>query len=126
MLKNGPRYPRQRRIKMNEGEIYWVKFSEEERLGHEIKKDRPCVIIRNFVGKGLVFVVPLSTSDNRADDEYVVVIAPSKENGLEDFSVAITYQALSLAKDRLIRKSGNLDKETLILIKENLKKCLGL
>ena len=111
---------------MNEKDVYLAKFPEEDRIGHEIKKDRPVIVIKNFVGKGMAFIIPLSTSEKRADDEYTVVIEPSSENGLTDFSVAIAYQALSISKERLVKRMGNIDEETSALIKENLRKFLGL
>ncbi len=111
---------------MNEKDVYWAKLSEEYKEGHEIMKDRPVIVIKNFAGKGMAFVIPLSTSEKRANDEYTVVLEPSLENGLNDFSVAIVYQALSISKKRLIKRVGNIDNDTFVLIKENLRKYLGL
>jgi mRNA-degrading endonuclease toxin of MazEF toxin-antitoxin module len=56
-----------------------------------------------------------------------VPILKRPENGLDEDSVAVTYQGTTLDKEeRLIRKLGELDTESFKLIKTNLRKQLGL
>ena len=110
---------------MKEGDIYMAIFRDSE--GREIKKDRPVVIIKNFVGYGLVFVVHISKGEQRFSEAFNVPILKTPENGLDEDSVAVTYQGTTLDKEeRLIRKLGELDTESFKLIKTNLRKQLGL
>ena len=111
---------------MNEGEVYFVRLPENEREGAEIKKDRYAVIIKNFVGHALVFVVAISKGEKRFDEPLNVPIIRTVENGLTMDSVAVTYQAFSISKERLINKVGKLDIESFELIKANLRKQLDL
>ena len=111
---------------MNEGEVYFVSLPENEREGAEIKKDRYAVIIKNFVGHALVFVVAISKGEKRFDKPLNVPLLRTVENGLTTDSVAVTYQAFSISKEGLVNKVGKLDIESFELIKENLRKQLGL
>ena len=111
---------------MNEGEIYFVRLPENERKGTEIKKDRYAVIIKNFVGHAMVFIVAISTGEKRFDEPLNVPIIRTVENGLTEDSVAVTYQAFSISKERLVNRAGKLDAESFELIKINLRKQLGL
>ena len=122
----GSKPARYGRRHMNEGEIYFVRLPENERKGTEIKKDRYAVIIKNFVGHAMVFVVALSTGEKRFDEPLNVPITRTVENGLTEDSVAVTYQAFSISKERLANKAGKLDTESFELIKTNLRKLLGL
>lgn len=48
-------------------------------------------------------------------------------NGLEEDSVAVTYQGTTLDKEeRLVKKLGELDNDSFELIKTNLRKQLDL
>lgn len=111
---------------MNEGEVYFVSLPENEREGAEIKKDRYAVIIKNFVGRALVFVVAISKGEKCFDEPLNVPLLRTVENGLTTDSVAVTYQAFSISKEGLVNKVGKLDIESFELIKENLRKQLGL
>ncbi|MCL5101393.1 MAG: type II toxin-antitoxin system PemK/MazF family toxin [Candidatus Parvarchaeota archaeon] len=111
---------------MNEGEIYFVRLPENEREGSEIRKDRYAIIIKNFVGHAMVFVVAVSKGEKRFDEPLNVPIVRTVENGLATDSVAVTYQAFSISKGRLVNKIGNLDAESFALVKENLRRGLGL
>ena len=69
---------------MKEGDIYMAIFRDSE--GREIKKDKPVVIIKNFVGYGLVFVVPISKGEQRFSEAFNVPILKTPENGLASFN----------------------------------------
>jgi mRNA-degrading endonuclease toxin of MazEF toxin-antitoxin module len=110
---------------MKEGEIYLAEFRDPK--GREIKKDRGVVIIKNFVGYGVIFAVPISTGEQRFAEAFNVPLIKTPTNGLEEDSVAVTYQGTTLdKKERLIKKLGELDSESFELIKVNLRKQLGL
>jgi mRNA interferase MazF len=109
---------------MKEGEVYFAEIKDPK--GNEIQKDRPVIIIRNFTGYNLVFVVPVSTGENRFLEPFNVPIPKTPDNGLDEDSVAITYQSTSISKKRLIKKLGEVDKESFELVKENLKNLLKL
>ncbi len=110
---------------MREGDVYLAEFRDPK--GREIKKDRRVVIIKNFVGYGVVFVIPISTGEQRFSEMFNVSLLKTPTNGLEEDSVAVTYQGTTLDKEeRLIRRLGELDKESFELIKANLRKQLDL
>ncbi|EFD92383.1 MAG: hypothetical protein BJBARM5_0900 [Candidatus Parvarchaeum acidophilus ARMAN-5] len=111
---------------MKEGEIFLVSLPEDERTGTEIKKDRPCIIIKNFIGYGLVFPVAISRGEKRFLEPLNVPLIRTAENGLIEDSVAVTYQAFSVSKDRLIKRLGELDKESFDIVKETLRRRLNL
>ena len=110
---------------MKEGEVYLAEFRDPK--GREIKKDRRVVIIKNFVGYGVVFAVPISTGDKRFAEPFNVPLLKTETNGLDEDSVAVTYQGTTLDKEeRLKKKLGELDNNSFELIKINLRKQLGL
>ena len=110
---------------MKEGDVYLAEFRDSK--GREIKKDRMVVIIKNFVGYGVVFAVPISTGEQRFSETFNVPLLKTLTNGLEEDSVAVTYQGTTLDKEeRLVKKLGELDNDSFELIKTNLRKQLGL
>ena len=111
---------------MKDGDIFLVHLPNDERLDTEIKKDRPAIIIKNFEGYALVFVVAISTGEKRFSEPLNVPLLKTVENGLMDDCVAVTYHAFSLSKQRLIKRLGELDKESFSIVKENLRKRLDL
>ena len=101
------------KIEPRQGEI-WL-FDPDPIKGNEIgKKIRPCLVISNNVWNkiptGLVIVVPL-TSVKKGISTHVAVIPP--EGGLTKESYALCEQIRSISKERLIKKTGMISKQTL-------------
>lgn len=67
-----------------------------------------------------------SKGEKRFEEPLNVPLLRIPENGLTEDSVAVTYQTFSISKSRLVKKLGELDKESFDLIKENLIKRLDL
>jgi len=57
---------------------------------------------------------------------WMVKIDPSPENGLSKVSSADCFQIRSLSEERLIKKLGNVDLNTINDIKQAMKKVLDL
>src|SRR5437867_953896 len=117
MAKN--RQPKASQVQIKRGEIYLTAL--DPRLGREIKKTRPALIIQNDVSNRLTdmtIVAPI-TSTVRFPLNPVHVLLPADENtGLTVVSVALFNQIRAVDKLRLTKKIGSVDEETLTRVNE--------
>ncbi len=112
---------------MKQGEIWLIDLDPTK--GVEIQKKRPAIIINdNRLGKlPLRVVVPITDWKDRYNiAPWMVKIEPSVINGLSKTSSADCFQIRSLSQERLIKKLGNIDDNTLDEIKEAIKKVLDM
>lgn len=112
---------------MKQGEIWLIDLDPTK--GAEIQKKRPAIIINdNRLGKlPLRVVVPITDWKDRYNiAPWMVKIEPSVINGLSKTSSADCFQIRSLSQERLIKKLGNIDDNTLDEIKEAIKKVLDM
>ncbi|MEA5138233.1 type II toxin-antitoxin system PemK/MazF family toxin [Arcicella rigui] len=112
---------------MKQGEIWLIDLDPTK--GAEIQKKRPAIIINdNRLGKlPLRVVVPITDWKDRYNiAPWMVKIEPSEINGLSKISSADCFQIRSLSQERLIKKLGNIDDNTLDEIKEAIKKVLDM
>lgn len=112
---------------MKQGEIWLIDLDPTK--GAEIQKKRPAIIINdNRLGKlPLRVVVPITDWKDRYNiAPWMVKIEPSVINGLSKISSADCFQIRSLSQERLIKKLGNIDDNTLDEIKEAIKKVLDM
>ncbi len=112
---------------MKQGEIWLIDLDPTK--GAEIQKKRPANIINdNRLGKlPLRVVVPITDWKDRYNiAPWMVKIEPSVINGLSKTSSADCFQIRSLSQERLIKKLGNIDDNTLDEIKEAIKKVLDM
>jgi mRNA interferase MazF len=80
-------------------------------IGAEIKKTRPAVIVSDdAVGiLPLKVIVPITEwKDRYAVAPWIVRLAPDTRNGLEKPSAADAFQVRSVARQRFVRRLGNL------------------
>ncbi len=89
------------------GEIWQISF--DPKVGSEIDKDRPALIIsEDSIGKlPLRVVVPITNWDaSYIKYPWFVKINPTLTNGLTKDSGADAFQVKSISMDRFIRKRG--------------------
>jgi mRNA interferase MazF len=97
--------------------------------GAEIQKKRPAIIVSDDrLGKlPLKIIVPITDWKNRYNiAPWMVKIEPNATNGLSKTSCADCFQIRSLSNERLIKKLGTIDSNTLTEVKEAIKKVLDL
>lgn len=112
---------------MKQSEIWLIDLDPTK--GAEIQKKRPAVIVNDDrLGKlPLKVIVPVTDWKDRYDmAPWMVKIEPNTSNGLSKVSSADCFQIRSLSQERLIKKLGYIDNETLNEIKEAIKKVLDM
>jgi mRNA interferase MazF len=106
---------------MKQGTIWRVNL--DPAVGAEIKKNRPCVIVNsNRIGKlPLKIVAPLTDCKKHYKNvPWMVIVRPTKENGLLKTSVIDLFQVRSVSQKRLVKKLGIIDSNTMDACKEAL------
>ena len=95
------------------GEIYLINF--DPTIGHEVKKERPALIISNNIHNRyspLVTVAPLSSNIGRV---YPFEVCISKGMaGLNDSSKIMIIQLRSIDKKRLLNKIGTIEDKKIL------------
>ena len=110
---------------MNRGEVWWVEFDPApmDKLGSEIRKTRPAVIISNNTSNrhlARVQVVPLSSSVERIyPSETVVTLAGQRSKVMAD-------QIMTADKRRLKQTMGKLSLADMQAVDGIIKLHLGL
>ena len=110
---------------MNRGEVWWVEFDPApmDKLGSEIRKTRPAVIISNNTSNrhlARVQVVPLSSSVERIyPSETVVTLAGQRSKIMAD-------QIMTADKRRLKQTMGKLSQADMQAVDGIIKLQLGL
>ena len=110
---------------MNRGEVWWVEFDPApmDKLGSEIRKTRPAVIISNNTSNrhlARVQVVPLSSNVERIyPSETVVTIAGQRSKIMAD-------QIMTADKRRLKQTMGKLSLADMQAVDGVIKLQLGL
>jgi mRNA interferase MazF len=109
------------------GEIYLVAF--DPTIGHEIQKTRPALVIQNDIGNRyspLTIVAAITSKVSGAAYPVEVAIAPSRSNGLTLPSSIHLDQIRTVDRQRLIRRLGVADPQTLSEVDRAIKISLGL
>jgi mRNA interferase MazF len=112
---------------MHRGEIWLINL--DPTVGAEIKKSRPAVILNvDEVGVlPLRVIVPITTwKDHYSQAPWLVIIQPTKENGLDQTSATDAFQIRSLSIERFFHSIGKVDSETFSSILEAIQIVLGL
>jgi mRNA interferase MazF len=112
---------------MKQSEIWLIDLDPTK--GAEIQKKRPAIIVNDDrLGKlPLKVIVPVTDWKDRYDmAPWMVKIEPNATNGLSKDSSADCFQIRSLSQERLIKKLGYIDNDTLNEIKEAIKKVLDM
>jgi mRNA interferase MazF len=112
---------------MKQGEIWLIDLDPTK--GAEIQKKRPAIIVNDDrLGKlPLKVIVPITDWKDRYDiAPWMVKIELNTTNGLSKISSADCFQIRSLSQERLIKKLGFVENETLEELKEAIKKVLSM
>lgn len=115
------------KIFMKQSEIWLIDLDPTK--GAEIQKKRPAIIVNDDrLGKlPLKVIVPITEWKDRYNiAPWMVKIEPNTANGLSKTSCADCFQIRSLSQERLIKKLGFIDSDTLNEIKEAVRKVLDL
>jgi len=117
------------------GEIWRVDLTTE-RLGHEIDKVRPAVIVSrnsvNLASRSLVVVVPITDaegklkSDNSVRFPNHILLEPDSSNGLTKRSVVQCEQVRAIDRARLLARLGVVRPQQLESIADGLCWTLDL
>ena len=112
---------------MKQSEIWLIDLDPTK--GAEIQKKRPAIIVNDDkLGKlPLKVIVPLTDwKDRYSIATWMVKIEPDTINGLNKTSAADCFQIRSLSQERLIKKLGTIDTQTLDEIKDAIRKVLAI
>ncbi len=111
---------------MREGDIYLVEIPASG--GHEQAGLRPAIIIQATGLEKLptVLIVPLTSKIKAADFPFTFIIEPDQSNNLNVSSVALVFQLRAIDKRRIKNKLGELKQDKLEILRQNLKKIMGL
>jgi mRNA interferase MazF len=109
------------------GEIYLTAL--DPALGHEIKKTPPALIIQNNVSNryGQTTIVAAITSTvNNPPYPNEAIIHPSAVSGLQVVSTVRLDQLRTIDRQRLLKRLGQADQETMRVVSLALKASLEL
>ena len=111
---------------MREGDIYLVEIPASG--GHEQAGLRPAIIVQstNLEKLPTVLIVPLTSKIKAADFPFTFIIEPDEFNNLDVSSVVLVFQLRAIDKRRIKNKLGELKQDKLEILKQNLKKIMGL
>lgn len=112
---------------MKQSEIWLIDLDPTR--GAEIQKRRPAIIVNdNALGKlPLKIIVPITDWKERYNvAPWMIKLNPNNLNGLSKESSADCFQIRSVAQERLIKKIGVIEVETLNKIKNAISKVLDI
>jgi mRNA interferase MazF len=107
------------------GDIWTLRFDPV--IGHEQGGRRPGLVISSnllhLIPSQLVIVVPISSRDRQVESH--IPIQPP-EGGLSRLSFALTEQLRTVSRDRLVRRLGRVEGETLDEVLKRVRWFLDL
>lgn len=112
---------------MMQGEIWLVNL--DPTVGAEIKKTRPCAIVSdNAIGAlPLKVIAPFTDFKERYRVvPWMVILEPDAQNMLSKTSALDLFQVRCVAEERLIRRIGQVDAESLVKARSALKIVFGI
>lgn len=111
---------------MQDGDIYLVEIPLSG--GHEQAGLRPAIIVQavDFEELPTVLIVPLTSKTKASEFPFTFKIEPDKFNNLNVASVVLIFQLRAIDQRRLRNKIGRIGPTKLDLLKQNLKKIMGL
>lgn len=106
------------------GDIAWVCLDPS--LGAEQKKTRPCVVVEAGASPLPLAIILSITNATFKESKTFVPIASWKAIGLSKPSAVDCYQIRAVSLQRLSRKMGSLDEETMNEVKHRLAMFLDI
>jgi mRNA interferase MazF len=105
------------------GDILLITLPDSDR--REEKGTRPAIVVQaNEEQSPLLMVIPLTSSLAALRFAYTTEVQPSELNGLSLPSVAMVFQLRAIDRNRIVRKIGQLESETLTEIDEKIWQLL--
>ena len=107
------------------GDVYLVNL--DPTIGSEIKKTRPAVIIQNDVGNQyspVTIIAPITSGDKAIYPVEVEIKSPV--GGLANDSLILLNQIRTVDQRRLVKRLGQIDKNTMRKIDQAIMISLGL
>ncbi len=108
------------------GEVYLVAF--DPTLGAEIKKTRPALVLQNDIANRFspITIVAAITSHVEPPLYPTEVLIQPPDGGLDADSVVLLNQIRSIDRQRLVRRLGRLNPETMRRVDHTLMISFGL
>jgi mRNA interferase MazF len=106
------------------GEIWMVNFNAGR--GSEQRGIRPALIIQNDIGNQYASTTIVAAVTTTIKKYPVTVSVPRGKSGLKEESMVNLAQILTLAKERLIKRIGALDKDKMLEVDEAIKISLDV
>ncbi len=108
------------------GDIYLVNF--DPTLGAEIRKTRPALILQNDIANRHSPITIVAAVTSKFDDQLypTEVFVRASEAGLSVDSVVLLNQIRSIDRQRLVRRLGSANPETMTRVDLALQLSLGL
>ena len=108
---------------MLQGEIWYANLSPTK--GSEQAGFRPVLIISgNLMNKYLPIVICCPLTSKIKNYKGNIILQPNKDNKLTKASEILTFDIRSIAKERLVKKTGNISKEEVAQLKIYLNELL--
>jgi mRNA interferase MazF len=112
-------------LDISRNEIWLVNF--DPTIGDEIQKTRPAVVVsvRTPYRHKLRIVVPITSWQEKFTDQFwMVKLASTLSNGLDQDSTANAFQVKSISEQRFIRKLGVLSDDQMDDITMAIALCI--
>jgi mRNA interferase MazF len=111
---------------MQAGDIYLVEIPPSG--GREQTGLRPAIIAQTVDPERLptILIVPLTSKVKAADFPFTLSVEPDPLNNLDAVSVALIFQLRAIDKRRVKNKIGKVTETKLLVLKEELRRIMGL
>jgi mRNA interferase MazF len=107
---------------MQKREIWLAKLPAGK--GHEQEGTRPCLILGKSYG--LVRIIPLTKSDDRANMAFTQTIDPHQKNGLTEISILLIFQITTISEERLVKRLGEITESQQETVDQLIKAMLKI
>ncbi len=99
-------------MKCNLWDVLFIDFPFPDRSGRETRGERPAVVLqsRDIDSYPTIIVAPITETDYSKKFKHCYNIVPTAKNGLRKQSWVLIFQLRAIDKQRIIRKSGELEK----------------
>jgi mRNA interferase MazF len=114
---------------MQRGEIWEVHLpAPPGGAGREQAGIRPALIVtlEPNPANPMSMVIPLTSRQSALRFPYTLMVDPSPDNGLTKASVLLVFQLRALDKQRLVRRLGILEQESLAVVDHLISELLAL
>ena len=106
------------------GEIWMVNFNPGR--GSEQRGGRPALIIQNDIGNQYASTTIVAAVTAAIKKYPVTVLVPRGKGNLKEESMVNLAQILTIAKERLVKRVGTLEKDKMLEVDEAIKISLGV